>query len=85
MRRVFMEWVCPICNGMASYVIKCSDCGHQMEARGALQDYFDDYSPYLDKSITQRMDGVEGHKCVHIFYCSNCNDDRRIPVNQMWM
>ena len=80
-----MEWVCPICNGMASYIVKCSDCGSQMEARGAIQDYFDDYSAYLDKNITQRIDGVEENRCVHIFYCTNCNDDKRVPVNEIKM
>lgn len=62
-----MGWVCPICNGLADYTIKCPDCGNRMEARGAIQDYFDDYSPYLDKGITQQADGVEYNRCVHIF------------------
>ena len=80
-----MNWICPICNGIASYVVKCSDCGKQMEARGAIQEYFDDYSPYLDKSITQQVDGVEHNRCVHIFYCPNCLNDKRITVNEMLM
>ena len=80
-----MEWICPICNGIASYVVKCSDCGKQMEARGAIQEYFDDYSPYLDKSITQQVDGVEHNSCVHLFYCSNCLNDKRITINGMLM
>lgn len=80
-----MEYVCPICNGMASYIVKCSDCGSQMDARGAVQDYFDDYSPYLDKGITQKNDGTECNRCVHIFYCNKCNDDKQVPVNQIWM
>ncbi len=80
-----MEWVCPICNGMASYVVKCSECGNQMEARGAIQDYFDDYSPYLSQYITKQNDGVDSKRCVHLFYCSNCRDDKRITINEIKM
>ena len=80
-----MNWICPICNGIASYVVKCSDCGNQMEARGAIQEYFDDYSPYLDKSITQKVDRVDHNSCVHLFYCSNCLNDKRITINGMLM
>lgn len=80
-----MDLVCPICNGMASYVVKCSECGSQMDARGAIQEYFDDYSPYLSQNITKKMDGVESNRCVHIFHCPNCRDDKQITINEIKM
>ena len=80
-----MGWICPICNGLADYIIKCPDCGNRMEARGTIQDYFDDYSPYLDKGITQQVDGVEHNRCVHLFYCPNCNKDKRVVINEIQM
>lgn len=80
-----MSWICPICNGLASYLVRCSDCSRQMDARGAIEDYFDNYSPYLDKDITETMDGVEEGRCVHIFYCPSCGQDKRIVINQIKM
>ncbi|AOY76636.1 hypothetical protein [Clostridium formicaceticum] len=80
-----MEMVCPICNGLSSYVVKCSFCGSTMEAQAAIQDYYDDYSPYLDKEITEKLDGVSKVQCLHIFYCPQCHRDKRIPIDKMLM
>ncbi|MFW5647970.1 MAG: hypothetical protein ACOCG5_02690 [Candidatus Alkaliphilus sp. MAG34] len=80
-----MGWVCPICNGLANYTIRCPDCGSQMEAGSAVQDYFDAYSPYLDKRIIRQADGVEHNRCVHLFYCPNCNEDKRVIINEIQM
>lgn len=52
-----------------------------MRNAGAIQDFFDDYSPYLDADITRKVDGVSGDQCLHLFYCSTCNSDRRISIN----
>lgn len=79
-----MEIICPICNGLASYIVKCTNCGNGMEARGAIQDYFDDYSPYLSRYITEEIDGVDSDKqCLHLFYCWQCETDRRIAIDKM--
>lgn len=78
-----MEFVCPICNGMAAYLLKCPICGHQMENRGMIQEFFDDYSPYLSMDITQRLDDAPQDQCVHLFYCKNCNHDKRMPINRI--
>ncbi|HZK57943.1 MAG TPA: hypothetical protein VFD17_06505 [Clostridia bacterium] len=80
-----MGWICPICNGLTNYTIKCPDCGNRMEAGSTVQDYSDAYSPYLDKSITQQMDGTEHNRCVHLFYCPNCNEDKRVIINEIQM
>ncbi|SNS86613.1 hypothetical protein SAMN05446037_102476 [Anaerovirgula multivorans] len=80
-----MELVCPICNGLVSYVVKCPYCEEIMKAAGAIQDYFDDYSTYLDKDITEMIDGVSENQCLHIFYCPQCGRDKRILVDKMLM
>lgn len=78
-----MELVCPICNGMVSYLFKCSVCGKQMENTGAIHDFYDDYSPYLALDITQLIDGVDDGYCVHLFYCKHCDHDKRIPIQKV--
>ncbi|WP_242837237.1 hypothetical protein [Alkaliphilus transvaalensis] len=80
-----MEEVCPICNGMNSYIVECPKCGGGMTARGAIQDYYDDYSPYLSKEITQQVDGVAHHCCLHIFFCEKCGADQRVPIKTITM
>ncbi|QEK11908.1 hypothetical protein FQB35_05730 [Crassaminicella thermophila] len=78
-----MELVCPICNGMAIYLLKCSNCGKVMENRGTIGEFLDDYSPYLAMDITQQIDGVPYDQCVHLFYCKNCDHDKRVPIKKM--
>lgn len=80
-----MEYVCPICNSMSSYLFKCNTCGGQMENKGTIQDYLDDYSPYLPLEITQRVDGVGEDKCAHIFYCRECNHHQRIAIDKVYI
>ena len=78
-----MELVCPICNDMVVYLLRCPQCGKQMKNKGTITEFLDDYSAYLDLNITQRVDGVAYDKCVHLFYCENCNCDKRIAVQRV--
>ncbi|SCY04043.1 hypothetical protein [Alkaliphilus peptidifermentans] len=80
-----MESVCPVCNCLASYIVKCHSCGNVMKDYGVIQDYFDDYSPYLDRDITERLDGATRNECMHVFFCEICNWDSRIPINRIMM
>ncbi|KAB3529783.1 hypothetical protein F8154_14430 [Alkaliphilus pronyensis] len=80
-----MESVCPICNCLYSYNIKCPKCGGAMKDYGVIQDYFDDYSPYLDRSITEEIDGVPKDECMHIFYCEVCDWDHRVAIQRILM
>ncbi len=79
-----MEYVCPICNGLATYILKCPYCGGQMENKGAITDFYDDYSTYLPMEITQKIDNVGKEECVHLFYCNQCNHDKRTAINKMY-
>ncbi|MCA0969692.1 hypothetical protein LCM20_03670 [Halobacillus litoralis] len=47
-----------------------------MRDKGRVADFFDDYSPYLDISFTDLVDGdpdssIQG-ECVHLFVCEKC-------------
>jgi hypothetical protein len=78
-----MEYLCPLCNGLERKVIVCEKCGGCMEDRGAVQEYFDDYSPYLDLEITRRVNGVPRDQCLHIFGCDTCGADKRVAIGMV--
>jgi hypothetical protein len=54
-----------------------------MDDAGRIQDFFDDYSPYLDNDITGLADGVSNDQCLHIFVCPRCGNDCRVAVNRV--
>lgn len=78
-----MERICPLCNGLKNYDIECKFCNEKMEDKGRVADYYDNYSSYLDMSITELIDGVEADKCVHLFACPSCKSDKRIEINKI--
>ncbi|SKC63893.1 hypothetical protein [Maledivibacter halophilus] len=78
-----MELICPLCNGLIEYNIECRLCNEKMEDKGRIADYYDNYSSYLDMNITELIDKVEYDKCVHLFVCSNCNNDKRIAIDKI--
>ncbi|OIJ08301.1 hypothetical protein BKP35_17740 [Anaerobacillus arseniciselenatis] len=79
--------LCPLCNGMASVETKCSTCHNQMNDQGRLLDYFDDYSAYLDIDGMKLFDGIENdareQKCPHVFYCTNCDKENTILIQEI--
>lgn len=80
-----MELICPICNGLVVYLFKCPICGKQMKNTGRVQGFLDEYSPYLSMEMTDLVDGVGADQCVHLFYCSHCDNDKRIPIEKVKM
>lgn len=61
----------------------CSTCAAEMIDTGKVVDYLDNYSPYLDMSILEQVDGVQHDptsSCIHLYYCSSCGEDYRIEV-----
>ncbi|HBC92009.1 MAG TPA: hypothetical protein DCZ10_03670 [Pelotomaculum sp.] len=71
--------VCPVCNSLIAVKKDCPNCGRQMIDAGKIQDYYDDYSPYLAQDIYQDgYDCVDGAHCVHLFACPNCHYDHRL-------
>lgn len=75
-----MERICPICNGLEGVRRLCPYCGGEMEERGSLQDFIDDYSPYLSQQLGENL--TEGGDCVHLYYCRTCDEDVRVSAPQ---
>ena len=79
---MFMS-VCPLCNGLTSFRLKCPFCGRTLEDTGKLENYFEPYSPYLDEEILDQTDGVGENQCIHLFHCPRCHYDKRYTVGQI--
>lgn len=54
-----------------------------MEDTGVVQNYFDDYSPYLSMEITEKLDGAPKEACTHLFYCKKCISDKRVVIDRV--
>ncbi|GAB6086964.1 hypothetical protein [Alkaliphilus crotonatoxidans] len=80
-----MDQVCPLCNRLSSYVVQCPDCEKEMEDTGPIQDYFDDYSPYLERSLTELADGVTSDYCLHLFSCKQCKRFKQVPIKRIFI
>ena len=52
--------VCPVCNGLASVQKICPRCGRMMFDAGLLQDYYDNYSAYLEQDLYE-----DGYRCYN--------------------
>lgn len=78
-----MEIICPLCNGLKELEEYCPYCNSRMEDTGPIENYFDDYSPYLDKNITQMLNNSEDPmSCVHLFHCTKCDYDNRVNISK---
>lgn len=80
-----MNRVCPLCNGIYEVRVNCPVCTKTMKDKGALVNYMDDYSPYLLDDISSRVDGVSSNSCTHIYKCLNCNKDKRIEIDRIYI
>lgn len=79
-----MDMICPVCNGLEELEMNCEKCGGKMIDRGRIAEYYDNYSSYLEMSITEKIDGVPWDKCVHLYACTSCNDDKRITIDKIY-
>lgn len=55
-----------------------------MDDCGRVQDYYDDYSPYLNYSITDKADGEPPGICQHLFTCHNCGRDMAVNIKKVY-
>lgn len=79
-----MTLVCPVCNGLAAVEKKCPACGEDMRDAGVIQDFYDDYSAYLEQDIYE--DGYrfyDDDTCVHLFACPRCHYDTCIKFERV--
>jgi len=78
-----MEYICPLCNGLKEYDKRCKRCSTIMKDGGRVQDYYDDYSPYLSYNVTDVMDDEPANICQHIFTCPECRYDEMANINKI--
>ncbi|HBT19913.1 MAG TPA: hypothetical protein DEA47_00840 [Peptococcaceae bacterium] len=81
-----MNQVCPVCNGMAAFVIQCPECGKPMDDQGHISDFYGPYSPY-EEDLWPQLTGLSGRvassRCIHFLYCSRCRIGRRRAVKKI--
>lgn len=76
--------ICPVCNNLHEAEQTCASCGHTLVDAGTLQDFFDDYSAYLDRNIYE--DGYRCNQnsyCVHLFACPHCHADKTLAFKRL--
>lgn len=56
-----------------------------MDDCGRVQDYYDDYSPYLSYSITDTADDEPSGICQHLFTCPECGNDRVVNIKKEYL
>jgi hypothetical protein len=79
-RKIIVERICPLCNGLKEMEVSCPICNSKMYDAGPIENFYDDYSPYLDQNITQAINKEDLHHCVHLFKCSKCKKDKRVSI-----
>ncbi|WP_245983427.1 hypothetical protein [Ammoniphilus oxalaticus] len=71
-----MATICPLCNGLQLYELKCPSCNCSMNDIGRYMDFFDDYSPYLEIEGMKKSNGIsddqQSGRCPHVFDCPTC-------------
>jgi len=77
-----MNKSCPLCNGLIDIYEFCPDCGGKMEDGGAINEYYDPYSPYIE-IISSRERFENDNECLHLIYCPFCGRDKREKIKKV--
>lgn len=75
--------ICPVCNGLVDYAAYCQRCGERMEIHDRVENYYDDYSPYLSYGLTDLNDEDPGYICSHVCFCRNCGTQGVVAVRNI--
>ncbi len=76
--------VCPVCNRLIAVQKYCPRCGRLRSDGGVIQDYYDNYSAYLDQDIYEDEHSKGGGgRCVHLFFCPQCYFDTRFCFERL--
>lgn len=54
-----------------------------MKNGGRIQDFFDNYSPYLSYGLTDLCDDEPEGVCQHIFTCPQCGADNVVNISKI--
>ncbi|MBM6617763.1 hypothetical protein [Bacillus suaedaesalsae] len=72
--------ICPLCNGFEVLAISCEYCHSEVEDKGRVIDYFDDYSPYMEIEDMKKIDGYsqthQDQQCAHLLVCPLCHQEQ---------
>lgn len=66
---------CPVCEGLTQLSEDCPSCGAPMEDCGNIENYWDAYGPYEEKTEDIISDSADSdrHPCMHFLQCPNCD------------
>lgn len=81
-------YMCPVCNGIALFNVNCPHCQTLLIDQGMWQNYFDDYSPYLeieDMKFVNGFDDARKHHCIHFATCPQCGEEVLAAVEEVDM
>jgi len=82
-----MGYICPVCNGLTTLQAVCSECHHQLDDLGRVDDLWGPYTPYReidDIKMSNGFEDIKEHQCIHIATCPICGKDHYIPVNEQY-
>lgn len=78
--------MCPVCNGLKELRVSCSICHSEMENRGMVMDYEDEYSAYEEIDTLKMNDGFpetfKKGECPHLMFCLKCNHDEVVLITE---
>ncbi|MCE4051088.1 MULTISPECIES: hypothetical protein [Bacillaceae] len=77
--------ICPLCNGFEQLNKVCADCGQQVEDKGRIMDYYDDYSAYMPIDQMKLENGypdLEQHLCPHLVLCPSCEREDLVFIQE---
>jgi hypothetical protein len=80
-----MDYMCPICNGLAALSHNCSQCGSKMEDHGRFDSFLSDYSPYRqidDLKMTNTFIDLASKQCIHVTFCPQCQTTENVAVSE---
>ena len=78
--------LCPLCNGLKHIHLYCPECNSEMEDKGKVMDYYDEYSAYEDTDTLKKNDGFPHSQlygqCPHLMKCPKCFHDEVILIKE---
>lgn len=73
-----MDKLCPLCNMIVSYKIKCDKCGALMSDAGRTQEFMDAYG-------TEEEIVFKSGCCEHYFTCENCHFNKNVNIRDIYI
>lgn len=75
--------ICPVCNGLIEYIKYCTRCGSKMNILDRVENYYDNYSPYLSYELTDLNDGDVNYICSHECICPKCGKREVVGIRNI--